>query len=140
MDSGRFPAPARRALLARRGRWPKAARGIRCQPQLIAALTSVAAALLTEYLESSLTPVSYSAQFGSVPAHLSRCAHIVPRKPASTLGTRGGLRGEAMCLFGSRGTHPRAYVAAWVAIGLSSAVLVWTVITGRGLRLTTRRR
>ena len=108
--------------------------------QGIAALTLVAAGLLIGFLGSSLTPVNYSAQFGSVPAHLSSCAYIVPRSPAGMPGTRGPPRGEAMCFFGSRGTHPRAYVAAWVAFGLGSAVLVWTVVTGRGLRLTARRR
>ena len=116
--------------------------GSRCWIALqgIAAVTLVAAALLIEFLGSSLTPVNYSAQFGSVPAHLSRCAYIVPRSPAGVPGTRGAPRRDAMCFFGSRDTHQEAYVAAWVAIGLGIAVLLWTVVTGRGLRLTARRR
>jgi hypothetical protein len=108
--------------------------------QGIAAVTSVAAALLIEFLGSSLTPADYSARFGSVPAHLSSCAYIVPRSPAVMPGTRGEPRRQAMCFFGSRDTHQEAYVAAWVAIGLCIAFLLWTVVAGRGLRLTARRR
>ncbi len=108
--------------------------------QGFAALSLVAVALLIEFLGSSLTPANYSAQFGSVPAHLSSCAYIVPRSPAGMPGTRGPPRREGMCFFGSRGTHPKSYVAAWVAVGLGIAVLLWTAVTGRGLRLTARRR
>jgi hypothetical protein len=106
--------------------------------QCIAAVTLVAAALLTEYLGSSLTPVKYSAEVGVVPAHLSHCAYIVPRSTDNIY--RGAPTREATCFFGSRDSHQKAYAAAWVAIGLSIAVLLWTALTGRGMRVAVRYR
>jgi hypothetical protein len=98
--------------------------------QVIAVLTFIASFLLIESLGSSLTLANYTAQFGSVPAQLSGCAYILPSSPANLPVSRGPLRREALCFFGSRHTHQEAYVAAWVATGLGFAVLLWTVTSG----------
>jgi hypothetical protein len=106
--------------------------------QCIAALTVVAAALLIELFHFSLTPARYSAEIGAIPIHLSECAYIVPRNPAKARGL--GRLQTTMCFFGSRESHQGAYMAAWVAIGLSIALLLWTALTGRGMPVYVRYR
>ncbi len=115
-------------------------RGFWIAAQCVAAVALVAMVLVIDFLGASLTRAEYAARFGSVPAQLSECAYIVPRSQPGVPGTRGPPDREAMCFFGSRRTHQEAYVAAWGVAGTVVAVLVWTVMTGRGLPVIARRR